>query len=255
MYNVAKIWQICAVSAIFFGVISNQYFGLQLNQYLIGYYGFHWISLISFNWVTDIVIITVIAIFFGLAQITIGLILSIVNNYRKKNYKLAVAKFTSITMILFGVLAIASGLFKVDVYLPTIVSAAMAVASLVVTAALSGEEALELASLIGHPLSYARLMGFGLASVIIALLIDKAFTPNPSQGIIVFILYSVIFIVLHMLNMVVSIFEGILQGVRLNFIEFFSKFYTGGGVKFKPFHYKRKYTYEENHGNNANPRR
>jgi len=46
------------------------------------------------------------------------------------------------------------------------------------------------------------------------------------------------------MNMIVSIFEGIVQGVRLNFIEFFTKFYEGGGVKFKPFSFKRVYTKE-----------
>ena len=244
MYNVAKIWQICAVSAIFFGVISNQYFGLQLNQYFIGNYGFHWISLISFDWTADVALITVVTVFFGLAQVTIGLVLGIVNNYWRRRYKLAVSKFTSMTAIWFGVLAIVGALFNI-VYLPVLTSAAVAVASLIVTVALSGEEAIEIVNLISHPLSYVRIMGFGLASVILALLIDKAFTPNPSQGIVVFILYAVLFIALHIMNMILSMFEGILQGVRLNFIEFFSKFYIGGGEHFKPFHYERRYTEEE----------
>lgn len=245
MYNVAKIWQYCSVSAIFFGFISNQYFGLQLNQYLIGSFGFHWINLISFNWITDIAAITVITVIFGLAQVTIGLVLSFINNYKKKNYKMATAKVTSITTLLFGTFAIAGGLFNVIPYVPTLICAGVAIVSVVITAILSGEESIEILSLIGHPLSYARIMGFGLASVIIALLIDKAFTPSLSQGIPIFLLYCVIFVALHLLNMILSIFEGIVQGVRLNFIEFFSKFYTGGGVKFKPFYYKRKYTQDQ----------
>ena len=141
-------------------------------------------------------------------------------------------------------LAIASALFNVT-YVPLIVSASLAIASLVAFAALSREEAIEVVNLIGHPLSYARIMGFGLASVILALLIDKAFTPSLSQGAVGFILYAVLFIALHIMNMILSMFEGILQGVRLNFIEFFSKFYVGGGDHFKPFYYKRKYTQEE----------
>jgi V/A-type H+-transporting ATPase subunit I len=44
--------------------------------------------------------------------------------------------------------------------------------------------------------------------------------------------------------MIVSMFEGAVQGARLNFIEFFTKFYTGGGIKFKPFGSKRVYTKE-----------
>ncbi len=100
-------------------------------------------------------------------------------------------------------------------------------------------------SLISHPLSYARLMGFGLASVMTALLIDVVFTPSLSSGIVVFSLTLVIFILLHFMNMILGIFEGSVQAVRLNFVEFFSKFYEGGGVEFSPFGYKRRYTKEE----------
>ena len=53
-----------------------------------------------------------------------------------------------------------------------------------------------------------------------------------------------IFIVLHFLNMIVSMFEGAVQGARLNFIEFFTKFYKGGGIRFTPFSSKRVYTKE-----------
>jgi len=44
--------------------------------------------------------------------------------------------------------------------------------------------------------------------------------------------------------MILAVFEGIIQSARLNFVEFFSKFYEGGGIKFKPFGYKRIFTKE-----------
>ena len=52
---------------------------------------------------------------------------------------------------------------------------------MLITAALSGIEAAELTNLISHPLSYIRLLGFGLASVVIASIIDKIFTPKSSS--------------------------------------------------------------------------
>ena len=51
-------------------------------------------------------------------------------------------------------------------------------ARMMATGALSGTEAAEITNLITHPLSYARIMGFGLGSIIIAMLIDQAFTPH-----------------------------------------------------------------------------
>ena len=110
---------------------------------------------------------------------------------------------------------------------------------------LSGTEAAEITNLITHPLSYSRIMGFGLASIIIAMLIDKAFTPHLEQRIrVMFVASLAIFLVLHIMNMIVSMFEGIIQAARLNFVEFFSKFYKGGGTKYRPFAYSRVYTEE-----------
>lgn len=119
--------------------------------------------------------------------------------------------------------------------------------SLLATIVLAGIEATEISNLITHSLSYSRIMGFGLGSIILASLIDQAFTPHLGPGIggvLTFLAFGAIFLILHVLNMIVSIFEGIVQGARLNFVEFFSKFYKGGGTKYRPFAYKGIYTKE-----------
>jgi V/A-type H+-transporting ATPase subunit I len=38
-----------------------------------------------------------------------------------------------------------------------------------------------------------------------------------------------------------GMFESLVQGARLNFIEFFSKFYDGGGRPFSPFFYVKEH--------------
>ena len=240
VYNAAKIWQMMSVAAMFFGFLSNQYFGFQLNQYIIpGFTGFDWLK--------DATLIIGITIIFGIVQIVIGLIFGFINHWKRGHKMMAVSKLTSIAAILFGTIAI-SALFGITSGSLPLYCAALAVIAILATAATSGHEATETINLITHPLSYARIMGFGLGSVIIALLIDTYFTPHFSGGIIgllVFIVYLIIFALLHFLNMILGIFEGIVQGVRLNFVEFFSKFYIGNGIRFKPFGYKRVYTKEE----------
>ncbi len=237
VYNACKIWQLMSIAAIFFGVLSNQYLGFHLNQYLIP--GF-----VGFDWLKDATTLIAITILFGIVQIEIGLALGFVNLWNRGHKKMAIGKITSMTAILFGAVA-CSALFGLTSGTLPLAAAVVAVVSLIVTIVLSGQEAAEVTNLITHPLSYARIMGFGLASVMIALLIDQYFTPSLSSGILVFIVYLVIFILLHFLNMVLGIFEGIVQGVRLNFVEFFSKFYMGNGIRFRPFSYRRIYTKEE----------
>ncbi len=238
VHNAAKIWQITSISAIFFGIISNQYFGFGLDQYLIpGFKGFNWLGS-----VTTIISITVI---FGIIQVCIGLLFGFINNKNRGHTKLAYSKLTSIAAIVLGTIALSATFFGQFNYAVAEYTGILAIAALLLTAILSGQEASELTNLITHPLSYTRIMGFGLGSVIIALLIDQAFTPNMSGGILLFIVYTIIFIALHFLNMILAIFEGIVQGVRLNFVEFFSKFYIGNGIRFRPFAEKRVRTKEK----------
>ncbi len=236
VYNAASLWQINAVSAVFFGFISNQYFGLQLNQYFT--------SFVGFDWLKSIPILLVVSVLFGVAQIVIGLGFGFYNKMHHKEKKQAISKITSIILVLAGTVSIAGGLFGVFSATIWMAAAGVAVVSLIVTMALAGQEAGEVPTLIAHVLSYSRIMGFGLVSVIIAFLIDMAFTPNLANGIPLFLLYLVIFIVLHIMNMIVGIFEGMVQAVRLNFVEFFTKFYIGGGVKYRPFSVKRTHTKE-----------
>ena len=237
MYNAAKVWQLNAIAAVFFGVLSNQYFGFSLP----------YSTPFSFNWLKNTPELIAITIFFGIAQVILGLAIGIVNSYNHGHKKIAIAKFTSILVVAFGTIAVAGAFFGAFNAPISEAAAGVAVVSLLLTGVLSGIEATEITNLITHPLSYARLMGFALGSVIIAFLIDMAFTPHLGGGIVgilVFLLFAVIFIALHFLNMVLSIFEGLVQGVRLNFVEFFSKFYIGNGIPFRPFKYKRVYTKE-----------
>ncbi|MDE1856084.1 MAG: hypothetical protein KGH49_02505, partial [Candidatus Micrarchaeota archaeon] len=232
--NAGKIWQLNSIAAAIFGFLSNQYFGFQLNQYFTTFVGF--------DWVKDATSILLLTIVFGLIQVTLGFIFSFINNWNKGHKKAAVSKITSIITTFLGIVAVYGFFTGASYMLPFGI---VMFVFLIITAVLSGIEASEITNLMTHPLSYARILGFGLASIIIAMLIDNAFTPNFHSGIVGFIVLLVIFVLLHFVNMILGIFEGLIQGVRLNFVEFFSKFYTGGGVKYRPFSYKRNYTKEE----------
>ena len=233
MGSVARIWRMFSISIIFFGLLSNQFFGISLLSFNV---------IQKINWTSNITELILLTIAMGIVQVALGLVLAFINSYRHHETKHAIAKIGAILMLAFGTIAVGGGLFHAFPILLTEISAVISIAGLVVFVALSGMEAMEVTNIMAHPISYLRMLGFGLASVVLASLIDKAVTPNPSSGALVFILYLVIFIVLHVLNSIVSMFEGIVQGARLNFIEFFSKFYKGGGIRFKPYYFKKDYT-------------
>jgi V/A-type H+-transporting ATPase subunit I len=88
---------------------------------------------------------------------------------------------------------------------------------------------------IGDILSYIRLMALGLTSAGIGVAINKiAFTMKtiPYIGL----LFTIIILLGgHVFNFAVSLLGAFVHTMRLHFVEFFGKFYTGGGVQFREF--------------------
>jgi V/A-type H+/Na+-transporting ATPase subunit I len=89
---------------------------------------------------------------------------------------------------------------------------------------------MEIMSAVGNILSYARLMAIGLASVILAFVANKL-----GEAMEILALGILIAVLLHALNIVLAMFSPSIHSVRLHLVEFFSKFYQGGGIAYKPF--------------------
>lgn len=89
-------------------------------------------------------------------------------------------------------------------------------------------------------LSYSRLLALGLATGVIASVINQmgSMLPNNVIGVIFFI---IIFIAGHALNLAINLLGAYVHTNRLQFVEFFGKFYEGGGRPFNPFKENTKY--------------
>ncbi|MBC8534439.1 V-type ATP synthase subunit I [Yeguia hominis] len=90
-------------------------------------------------------------------------------------------------------------------------------------------------------LSYSRLLALGLATGVIASVINQmgSMIGNNFFGIVAFI---IIFILGHTLNLAINMLGAYVHTNRLQFVEFFGKFYEGGGRAFNPFRTNTKYT-------------
>ena len=89
-------------------------------------------------------------------------------------------------------------------------------------------------------LSYSRLLALGLATGVIASVINSMATMqgNTPVGIVIFIL---VFIIGHVLNMAINLLGAYVHTNRLQYVEFFGKFYDAGGEPFRPFKRVNKY--------------
>jgi V/A-type H+-transporting ATPase subunit I len=89
-------------------------------------------------------------------------------------------------------------------------------------------------------LSYSRLLALGLATGVIATVINQMGAMGGS-GIGGAILFIVVFLVGHAINIGINILGAYVHTNRLTFVEFFGKFYEGGGSEFTPLGVHTKY--------------
>lgn len=102
-----------------------------------------------------------------------------------------------------------------------------------------------ISSYLGVLLSYVRLMALGMVTGVIAIAINKIawmVTDIPVAGIL---LVVIILIPSHLFNLIINALGGFIHTMRLQYIEFFGRFYRGGGKPFKPFAYQTDYVHIE----------
>ena len=83
-------------------------------------------------------------------------------------------------------------------------------------------------------LSYSRLLALGLATGVVASVVNQmgSMAGNGVLGIIIFVFA---FIVGHIFNMAINLLGAYVHTCRLQYVEFFGKFYEGDGRPFNPF--------------------
>jgi len=91
-------------------------------------------------------------------------------------------------------------------------------------------------------LSYSRLLALGLATTVIAMVVNTLVESALGVPWIGWLFAALIFAVGHLFNLGISFLGGFVHSMRLQFVEFFSKFFDSGGQPFKPFELENEYT-------------
>ena len=89
-------------------------------------------------------------------------------------------------------------------------------------------------------LSYSRLLALGLATGVIATVFNSmgSMGGNSPGGVIMFI---IVYLIGNVLNLAINALGAYVHTNRLTYVEFFGKFYEGGGTAFRPFAVNTKY--------------
>jgi V/A-type H+-transporting ATPase subunit I len=218
--------------AIGIGLFFDAFFGYPLLHVLFGYN-----PIVQPE--VNVGLFLLIAGFIGLGMVTLGFLFGLLKEYFHHHYRGAIGKFGGI-LFAWGVAFAGLALIHKEAGLafPAFdVELGLAVGGLLLL--LVGEGGMGMMGVIevvSHILSYTRLIGILLASVILALVINDVGAGAIGSGKILLIVFGLVIIIFgQSFNVILGVFEPGIQGARLIFVEYFSKFYTGNGRPFHPF--------------------
>ena len=261
----------CGISTVVFGLLYSEIFGLSLPWHSI-LFSRH--LPIGGDHLPQVMDLLVISVAIGVIYLTVGWIFGMINHARMDHKgahrtKAICAKFGWLAMfwgmliILFSLIDIGTFIAGITIPLPnltviglplTIVGAVLFVLGAIFVARENPLDLMEIpTNLLSHMLSFCRIAAVGLSSVAIAMVVNflaMEFFIGPAiadfsvVGVLLIIVGVLVLIIGHALNVVLGVIGGALHPVRLHYVEFFTKFYQGGGVIYKPFGLKRKFSEE-----------
>ncbi|PIU21680.1 MAG: hypothetical protein COT15_01095 [Candidatus Diapherotrites archaeon CG08_land_8_20_14_0_20_34_12] len=223
MQALLNILLIASISSILFGFIFGEFFGLEIFEHPI------------LNRVHDIPTMMMIAIIVGVIHLNVGFMVGFYNVLKNHGLVKAIQEKLSWLILEIGIACI--GLQMIGAFeFGTIIGAILALAAVVMLYLAEGPKGIiELPSLLSNTLSYIRLFGIGLSSVILAVIVNKFANIFISMGGFYIIGAILVLLVGHALNMFLGVLGSFIQSVRLHYVEFFTKFFEGGGISYSPF--------------------
>lgn len=226
--SLLKTFWVGALWSIAFGVLFGEFFGnLGIKM------GMHPI-LFAREDPTKTTLLLEIAVGIGVVQVMLGALIGAWNGLRHRETK-HMLENAGTFMALAGVVLLGGGLAGILPDLSTTIGGLLIATGLIGTASTIGLTGIFLAPIefigvLGSILSYLRLAALGLASVFLAEVANEL--AGKLGGIVVGILVAA---VIHAINIVMAMFSPTIQSMRLQFVEFFRRFYRGGGREFTPF--------------------
>jgi len=257
-----RLWSLIGYGGIFtiiWGFLFGSFFGFSHAELKIIPQG------VMPNPQSDTIVLLLFCLGIGILQIVTGFVLRGLNAFKKKHYVDGVVNGFMWALFLIGMvmgvtrylmdffkIAVDSKLYSILVAIerPGLI---LMIASLAIAVLFAGvtsrgftkvtksfSSLYGIINLLSDILSYARLFGLMLSGAIIA----QQFN-NLGMGLMTspvgYILGGIVVLIGHVFNVAMSVLGAYIHDVRLQYIEYFSKFYTGEGVAFEPLNAKLDY--------------
>lgn len=236
------------ISAIIWGVIFGGYFSIDFGSTKVALW---------FNPLDDPMTMLILSVILGCVQMVAGYLIKFVALCKEGKPFSAIFDAGSI-IILFGALgclAVNMFLLKTPIFALTVVTIVLAALGVglilffggrnsknVFGKAIGGFKGLYgLINLLSDVLSYCRLFGLCLASCAIGLAFNSLGNILFDIPYVGYVIGVIILIPLHAFNLGIGVLSAYVHDARLQFLEFYGKFYEGGGRLFAPLGARTKY--------------
>ncbi|MGI6080272.1 MAG: V-type ATP synthase subunit I [Candidatus Avilachnospira sp.] len=265
MKKMMKLFLYCGIATIFWGAMFGSFFGDAVTVIATTFFGRPDIKfpVLWFEPVNEPMKELVFAFALGIIHIFTGLTIKLYQCIKAGAYKDAIYDVVFWYMFVGGgivyllTMPMITGMLSLGfTFGPTVatVSGAMAIAGCIGVVLTGGREsrnwfkrilkgaysAYGVSSYLSDVLSYSRLLALGLASGVISTVFNKmgSMLGATWYGALLFI---AVFLVGHAMNLAINVLGSYVHTNRLQFVEFYGKFYDGGGRKFTPFRENTKY--------------
>jgi V/A-type H+/Na+-transporting ATPase subunit I len=225
-HDLSRILVLCGAWSVVWGVVYGEYLG-DLGFRLFG------VEPLWLDREQAIGPLLLFAIAVGAVHITLGLVLGIWQSATDRDRRKLGERVGLLVALggLFAIAAVAADLLPEGMMTPAVAAAVVGLVLLIAAGGVMGllTGPLELMGAVGNVLSYLRIAAIGIASVYLARVANELGAAAP---LLLGILVATLF---HAINLVLGVFSPTIQALRLHYVEFFDKFYEGGGESFRPF--------------------
>jgi len=257
MGGIVKVLFWGGLSTIVWGFLTGTFFGLDFDVL----FGTENLFPLLLDPMTEPIPMLLLCFGLGVIHIIYGMILKIKLSFEAGDWQTAVFDNLSWILVIIGLIlfAAASAVAAVPAALGTVglILAIIGAVTLlvfkgrekknVVSRTISGlGELYQVTSYLSDILSYARLFALGIATGVIASVFNQLCmmlvgSPNIILKVLGFIVAAALLVVLHLFNLAINTLGTFVHCARLQYVEFYGKFYEAGGKLFKPLRFATKH--------------